>query len=534
MAARNDHILIIGAGFAGLAMALALLRAGIDDFTIVEKADEVGGTWRENHYPGLQCDVESHLYSLSAAPNPDWSRTYAPQREILAYLKRVTDDFDLRRRIRFGTEIVGATFDDRTGLWEVRTRRRRVGEHEGERSEREALPLVGRPEDDRVEGDAIRARVVVSGTGPLHKPAFPDIPGLEKFAGKVFHSARWDDDYPLAGKTVAVVGTGASAIQIIPSIQPKVGKLHVFQRTPAWVLPRPDRAYTAGEKSRNRRFPLVQRLARAGIYWRRELFATGFVVEPRILKLLEGLARRYLASQVPDPALREKLTPGYRMGCKRVLISNDYYASLGRENVELVTDAITEVRAHSVVTASGKERSVDALVLATGFHAADQVAPFDVRGRGGRVLDEVWKAGAEGYLGTTVSGFPNLFLMVGPNTGLGHSSMVFMIESQVAYALDAIKTMRARRLKLVDVRADAQARYNDEMQRRLAKTVWSSGCKSWYQTPSGKNVTLWPGYTFEFRLRLRKFDVAAYELVLDEASEPSVVPARDARVSFAN
>jgi cation diffusion facilitator CzcD-associated flavoprotein CzcO len=506
MAARNDHILIIGAGFAGIAMALALLREGIHDFTIVEKADEVGGTWRENHYPGLQCDVESHLYSLSAAPNPDWSRTYAPQREILAYLKRVTDDFDLRRRIRFGTEIVGATFDDRTGLWDVRVK----------------------------NGEPIRARVVVSGTGPLHKPAFPDIPGLATFAGKVFHSARWDDAYPLAGKTVAVVGTGASAIQIIPSIQPQVGKLHVFQRTPAWVLPRPDREYTAGRKALNRRFPLVQWLARAGIYWRRELFATGFVVEPRILKLLEGLARRYLASQVPDAALRAKLTPGYRMGCKRVLISNDYYASLGRENVELVTDAITEVRAHSVVTADGRERAVDALVLATGFHAADQVAPFDVRGRGGRVLDEVWKDGAEGYLGTAVSGFPNLFLMVGPNTGLGHSSMVFIIESQVAYALDAIETMRARRLKLVDLRADVQARYNDEMQRRLAKTVWSSGCKSWYQTPSGKNVTLWPGYTFEFRLRTRKFDVDAYELVVDEAAKPVAVAHANAPVGLTN
>lgn len=476
---------IIGAGFAGLGMAIGLKRAGIDDFVVLERAEEVGGTWRDNHYPGAACDVESHLYSYSFEPNPRWTRAFAPQSEILDYLIRCTDKYGVRPHVRFGATVVSARFDEDAGAWEVGT----------------------------ANGGAVRARVLVSACGPLNKPSLTDIRGLETFRGKTFHSARWDHSFDLDRKRVAVIGTGASAIQIAPSIAPRVSRLHVFQRTPPWILPKPDRSFGGAERALFALVPSLQRLSRRTIYWQREALALGFVVEPRILEALSHLARRYLRLSVADEALRTRLTPSYTMGCKRILPTNDWYPTLQRDNVELVTDPITEVRHDGIVTGNGQERPLDAIILATGFEAAEQVAPFEVRGRGDGDLNGAWRNGAEAYLGTTVSGFPNLFLLVGPNTGLGHSSMVFMIESQVAYVMSAIETMRARGLKLVDVRRDAQERYNDHVHERLKRTVWSTGCVSWYQTRSGKNTTLWPGFTFEFRLRTRKFDSAAYETV---------------------
>jgi cation diffusion facilitator CzcD-associated flavoprotein CzcO len=477
------HVVIVGAGFAGLGMAIRLKRAGIDDFTILEQADEVGGTWRDNHYPGAACDVQSHLYSYSFEPNPNWTRTFAGQPEILAYLVQCADKYGIRPHIRFRTGVARARFDESAAMWRVETTR----------------------------GETIEARIVVSACGALSRPALPDIPGLPSFAGKVFHSARWDHSYPLEGKRVAVVGTGASAIQIVPSIAPRVDRLYVLQRTPPWILPKPDRPFGKIERTLFRRVPAFQHLSRSAIYWQRESLALGFVVEPRIMKVLGRIATRYLRASVPDVALRTKLTPRYTMGCKRILPTNDWYPALQRDNVELVTDAISEVLPNGLVTADGKPRALDAIVLATGFEAAEQMAPFEVQGRGGRKLDDAWREGAEAYLGTTVSGFPNLFLLVGPNTGLGHNSMIFMIEAQVAYVMSAIETMREKRLDLVDVLPDAQARYNRRVHERLRGTVWSSGCTSWYQTRSGKNTTLWPGFTFEFRMRTRKFDAAAYE-----------------------
>ncbi len=480
-----EHVVIIGTGFAGIAMAIRLKQAGVTDFTVLEQAAGVGGTWRANRYPGCACDVESHLYSFSFEPNPDWSREFAPQPEILAYLERCVDRYGLRPHLRFETTVTGATFDERAGLWTLETSR-----------------------------GALTARAIVSATGGLSRPSVPDIAGLGSFAGKTFHSARWDDAYPLEGKVVGVVGTGASAIQIVPAVAPKVKQMHVFQRTPPWIIPKRDRAIPEEERERLRRAPLRQRLIRYRQYWLHELFALGFVAEPRILRFAGKLAHRYLEATVADPALRERLTPHYTMGCKRILLSNDYYPAIQRPNVELVTEAIRAVTPAGIVTADGKERALDALVLATGFQAAEAVAPFPVRGRGGRTLDEAWQGGAEAYLGTTVSGFPNLFLVVGPNTGLGHSSMIFMIESQVAYILSAILDMRAQKLRLLDVRADAQARYNRSLAVRLSRTVWSTGgCTSWYQTRDGKNTTLWPGFTFEFRRRTRRWDPADYEVV---------------------
>jgi len=346
MKISDEHILIVGTGFAGLGMAIRLKQAGIDDFTILEQADGVGGTWRDNRYPGAACDVQSHLYSFSFAPNPQWSRMFAPQQEILDYLERCTDEHNLRPHIRFRTAVTGATFDERTGVWHVRTS----------------------------DGSTLTARVIILGCGFLSRPAFPQVPGLGSFQGPVFHSSRWNHDVSLEGKTVGVIGTGASAIQIVPSIAPQVGRLHLFQRTPPWILPKPDRDMTPREKDRFRRIPALQRLMRYAIYWRAELFALGFVVNPRMMRFGEHMARRFLEESVPDPDLRAKLTPNYTLGCKRVLLTNDYYPALLRDNVELVTDGITKVLPHGIQTNSGKVRPVDAIVLATGFQAADRTA----------------------------------------------------------------------------------------------------------------------------------------------------------------
>ena len=475
-------VVIVGTGFAGLGMAIRLKQAGIHDFVVLEQAGDVGGTWRDNRYPGCGCDVQSHLYSFSFEPWPRWSRDFAGQKEILEYLRHCATKYGVLPHVRFGARVEKAEWDDAEGRWTVTT------------------------SDSRT----FRAGVVVSGCGPLSRPQLPDLPGLSSFEGKVFHSARWDDTYDLAGKAVAVIGTGASAIQLVPAIASTVGRLFVFQRTAPWVMPKPDGPIPAWKRKLYARLPLAQRLARQRIYWTRELLAVGVVVEARIMKLGERLGRRYLEKSVADPTLREKLTPRYTMGCKRVLPTNDYLPALQRPNVELVTDGIAEVRARSIVSKDGTERAVDALVLATGFEAAEQVAPFPVRGRGGRDLDEAWRDGAEAYLGTSVAGFPNLFLLVGPNTGLGHNSMVFMIESQLSYLVDALKKMQARGWRTVELRPEAQARYNARIQERLKDTVWASGCMSWYLTRTGKNTTLWPGFTFEFRRLTRRFDERAY------------------------
>jgi cation diffusion facilitator CzcD-associated flavoprotein CzcO len=479
-------------------MAIRLKQSGIDDFTILERGDRVGGTWRDNTYPGIACDVPSHLYSYSFEPNPNWTRFFAPQGEILAYLEHCATKYAIRPHIRFGIAATGASFDEQTGLWTVQTS----------------------------DGKTIVARVVISGSGhALSRPVFPDVPGREAFAGKSMHSARWDHEYSLEGKTVAVVGTGASAVQIIPSIGSKVGKLYVFQRTASWVSPKPDRTISPEEQTTYRKKPYVQKLVRGAIYWVLEAMAVGFVVDPRLNKIREYRSLKFLRKSVRDPVLRKKLTPNFRLGCKRVLISNDYYATLQRKNVELVTEGIAEIRPHSIVTSDGQERPVDAIIYATGFEASEVKPPFPIAGRAGRDLAQSWSQNVEAYLGTTVPGFPNAFLLIGPNMGLGHSSMIFMMESQFAYVLDAIKTMRARGVKSVEVRRDVASRFNDRLQKRLEHTVWNTGgCSSWYLTRSGKNTTAWPGFTFEFRLKTRRFDDASYDLVAKEAAiQPTII-----------
>ncbi len=492
MSVTDPAILIVGTGFAGIGMAIRLKQAGFHDFVLLERADNVGGTWRDNHYPGAACDIESPLYSFSFEPYPSWTRMFAPQAEILRYLVHCVDKYGLRPHLRLRTEVTAAHFDEAAAAWNVST----------------------------ADGQSLRARVVISCCGGLSRPAEPDIAGLGQFQGTLFHSARWNHDYDLHGKTVAVIGTGASAVQLVPQIAPQVGRLHLYQRNPPWILPKRDRDIPPHEREWLRRLPFLQQLTRLRQYLLHELSAIGFVYDPRILKLAEGLVHRYLKASVADPELRKKLTPSYAMGCKRILISNDYYPAVQRTNVELVTAAIREVRAHGIVTQDGQERAVDTIVLATGFQAAEAVAPFAVHGRRGSELGEVWDRGAEAYLGTAITGFPNLFLIVGPNTGLGHNSMVYMIESQIAYILDGMLLMRRRGLQQVEVRPEVQTRYNQALHARFPGTVWSSGCTSWYRTRSGKNTTLWPGFTFEFRRRTRRFDAHSYTLLPSAGGAP--------------
>ncbi len=482
--ADTKQVLIIGSGFAGLCMAIKLREQGIEDFQILERGTDVGGTWRDNHYPGCACDVQSHLYSFSFEPNPDWTRMFARQPEIRAYLEKCADKYDLRRHIVFGANVQQARYDERAATWTVTT----------------------------ADGRSYSANVLVSGMGGLSNPAMPNVKGLEKFKGKAFHSAHWDHSYDLAGKKVAVIGTGASAIQFVPQIQKAAGRVDLYQRTAPWIMPKPDREIGPTERKLYKTLPAVQNAYRKAIYWALESRVLGFAVNPKLMGLVEGIARGHIRKQIKNPELRAKVTPDYTIGCKRILISNDYYPALAQDNVEVITDNIAEVRANSIVDANGVERKVDAIIYGTGFKAQDPMPRGTVFGRGGVDLLDAWKNGPEAYLGLSVAGFPNFFMLVGPNTGLGHNSMVFMIESQVAYVMDALKTMRVQNLRAVDVKPDAQVTFNKGIQGQLSKTVWTSGCKSWYVDANGKNTTLWPGFTFVYRGKTRRFKTDQYAL----------------------
>lgn len=501
-------ILIVGAGFAGLGMGIRLRQAGLDNFLILEQSSGLGGTWNDNRYPGAASDVPSHLYSYSFENNPNWSREFATQSEILAYLERCADKYGVRPHMRFRRKVVGARFDEARGMWSVQTE----------------------------DGRTYTARVLITSCGILTRPSYPQLHGLASFKGPVFHTARWRSEAVLDGKRVAVIGTGASAVQVVPEIAARVQALSVFQRTPGWVLPKPDGEIAPASRARFARFAWLQRLARLLQYIRLEVAVPVFIQSPRWLEIgrvVERMALRNLEGAVPDPVLRAKLTPAYRIGCKRILLSNDYYQALQRDNAELVTSAIREVTPAGIVTEDGREHALDTIVLATGFQSSEVFAPFAIRGRGGQELGERWKDGAEAYLGTTVSGFPNLFMLAGPNTALGHSSVVYMIESQIAYVLDALRTMRSRALKTLEVHKDVQDAFNQRLHDRLRRTVWATGgCHSWYQTRTGKITTLWPGFTFEYRWRLRRFDPRNYALEPSVVREPAArtAPQRSVRV----
>ena len=480
---RAVDVAIVGSGFSGLGMAIRLEQEGHRDYVVLERGDDVGGTWEFNTYPGCACDIPSHLYSFSFAPNPDWSETYSRQPEIRAYLQRCADRFGVRSKIRFGCELTVASWDDEGGFWELHT-------------------TTG----------PIRARVLVSATGPLFEPKMPQLPGLDDFGGTTFHSARWDHEYELSGKRVAVVGTGASAIQFVPEIQPEVKALHVFQRTPPWVVPHSNRRVTRLERRLYRALPAAQRAVRASIYAARELLVLGFVKRPRLMGLIERLARRQMEEQISNPELLRKVQPDYSIGCKRILPSNGWYPALGEPNVELVTERIREVRANSILGEDGVEREIDAIILGTGFKVTEMPVARMIRGRDGRSLDEIWRGSPRAHCGSTVAGFPNLFLLLGPNTGLGHNSMVYMIESQISYVLDALRVMDRKGAASVDVRPEVELAYNAAIDERMQGTVWNTGCSSWYFDSSGRNAALWPDWTWRFRQRASRFDDLNYEL----------------------
>ena len=483
------RVAVIGSGFAGLGAAIRLKQAGYDDLVVLERADDLGGTWRDNTYPGCACDVPSHLYSFSFAPNPDWSSTFSPQPEIHAYLRRVAEQEGLEPHLRFGCEVEEATWDEPAQRWRLRT-------------------SAGR----------LTARAVVAAAGPLSEPAIPDIPGLRDFQGTVFHSATWDHDHDLDGERVAVIGTGASAIQFVPQIQPRVGKLHLFQRTAPWIMPRPDRPLTRFERALYRRVPAAQRLMRKAIYWGREAYAIP-LLRVRLSRVIERLARRHLRRQVADPELRAKLTPDYAPGCKRILVSNDYLPALGRPNVEVVCDGIAEIRERSIVAKDGTERELDTIILGTGFHVTDLPIAEKICGRDGRTLAQVWDDGMVTNRSAAVAGFPNMFLLVGPNVGVGHTSMVYMIESQVAYVESALGAMEAENLEVIETTPQAQDAYRELIAKRSEGTVWlAGGCASWYLDKHGHNTTLWPDFTFRFRQLTKKLDRENY--VGTPAGEP--------------
>ena len=479
-------VLIIGAGFSGLCMAIKLREAGMNSFLILEKSDDIGGTWYDNRYPGCACDIPSHLYSFSFEPSPDWTRMYPGQQEIQDYLKRCVTSYELNAKIRLNTRFQEAVWDESAGVWHATT----------------------------ADGMRIQARVLVSGMGALHVPHYPELKGLEHFKGPAFHSSTWDYSVDLGGKNVGVVGTGASAIQFVPQIAPHVGKLHLFQRTPPWIVPRMDFAITEKWRRRFRYIPFLRWAFRQFIFWRQEFRVLGFLGHERIRRAAEAIALRHLADTIKDPKKRAALTPNYQLGCKRVLVSDDYYPALNRDNVELVTEKIAEVCEHSIVTGDGVERPIDVLIYGTGFRATEPLIGCRVVGREGVEIHDAWEKRMSAYLGVTVTGFPNFFILLGPNTGLGHNSVVLMIEAQVRYAMECLKLMNRQNQRVMEVRPEIQERFVEDIYRRMKNTVWQSGgCQSWYQDQkTGEITTLWPGSVIAYLRRTRSVTPSDYEL----------------------
>jgi cation diffusion facilitator CzcD-associated flavoprotein CzcO len=466
-------------------MDIRLKTAGQNAFVIMERADEPGGTWRDNIYPGCACDIPSLVYSFSFDQNPNWSRHYPTQPEILAYLKQCIDKFNLRSHICYNSEVTKLQFEESTGCWQVQTE----------------------------DGRFVTARHVVSAIGPLNRPHIPDIPGLETFQGNAFHSSQWDADFDPEGKRIVTIGTGASAIQFIPQIAPSAAQVTIFQRSPPWILPRGDHAISERHRRWFNKIPGLQNLWRGRLYWLLELGVLGFLGNERVKQAATDIARRHMARQIADPVLRQMVTPNYEFGCKRVLVSDDYYPALQQENVELVTAGIREVRSHTIVDNDGVERPLDALIFGTGFIASEILIDMEIVGRNGRELISEWQeSGPEAYYGFSVSGYPNLFFLLGPNTGLGHNSVLLMMESQYNYILDYFHLLKKKRVPFLDIKPEVQSQHNQEIQTKLATTVWQAGgCKSWYQTAAGKNTTLWPGSTVSYRLKTRRAHVSAYD-----------------------
>lgn len=482
---RVVEVLIVGAGFAGLGTAIRLQQAGIRDIVILERGTEVGGTWRDNQYPGAACDIPSNLYSYSFAQNPEWSRGFSGSREILAYVHQLVARFDLAKYVRFQQNVTGMVFDEAAGAWNVHT----------------------------AGGETHRARSVVMAQGPLSNSSWPKIAGLETYQGHKIHSARWDHAYDFTGRKVAVVGTGASAIQIVPELVKQAASLKVFQRTPAWVMPRPDYVSPAWSKKLFARIPAAQTAFRELLYWVHESMAVGVVWTTPVTALFERLAKLYLRSEVKDGWLRRQLTPDFRLGCKRILISNDWYKALQAPNAKLITWPIANLSPKGIRTVEGIEHQFDCIVFATGFDVSKSGAPFPVTGLDGRQLNDEWSRGAQAYKSVSVSGYPNLFLTFGPNSGPGHNSALVYMEAQIDYIVQGIAKLLGEDLKVLDVKPEVQQRYNAGIQQRLKRTNWNSGCSSWYLTEDGFNATMYPGLATQFRAQMARFESGAYRAV---------------------
>lgn len=483
--ANHHRFAIIGAGFGGIGIGIQLRRRGESDFVIFDKADGIGGTWWVNRYPGCACDVPSHLYSFSFAPNPDWTRRFAPREEIQQYLERLVEAHELSGHIRLNTEIRSAAWDEVHHCWRL----------------------------EDANGQIWTANILITALGPLSRPAWPQIEGLGDFAGTVFHSQLWGEQHDLTGQRVAVIGTGASAVQLVPHVARQAGRLDVYQRTPCWIIPRPDRAIGPGRRALYRRFPRLQKLARLANWTIFEMRVPAFIWIRSLALGHRLLAHWHRRRQVADPVLREQLRPSYDIGCKRVLFSSDFYPALNENHVELVTTPIKRIEPDAIVDEHGRRREIDTLILATGFRATAPVPEGMIRGRDGRDLAHTWRNGPQAYKGTAVDGFPNLFMLLGPNTGLGHNSVIMMMESQMRYLLSALDYMAANDVAEIEIGKDQQSAWNRKLEQRLATSVWNDGgCSSWYRHPtSGRNTTIWPGFTLGFRWHLRRFDPEAWE-----------------------
>ena len=477
--------IIIGTGFAGIGMGIKLKEHGYHNFAILERDEQLGGTWRDNTYPGAACDVPSYLYSYSFEPYPKWSRMFSPHNEILAYNKHCIEKYELTHHIYYNASVEKASFNEQKGLWKIET----------------------------ADGKKYLSKIFIPCTGPLNKPQFPKIKGIKKFEGRNFHTSLWEHDVDLTNKNVAVIGTGASAIQVIPSIADKVKSLKVFQRTPAWVLPKPDREISKLEQKATEFAPILQSIHRASIYWGLEWRAFAFTRAPKLFKVAELQGKAHINKYVKDPELRKKLTPEYTLGCKRVLLSNDYYQAMAKPRVEVITTGIDKIKKKSIVDQDGKEYKVDVIIYATGFIASDDMAPFEVIGLNNTSLKQLWQHGGQAYLGMTMNNFPNAFMVTGPNTGLGHSSMIFMMESCFNYVIKALPHILNAQTNYINTRADIQEDYNKRLQKRMQKTIWmQGGCNSWYLNKDGINTTLWPGFTAEYRVLTSRFNPKDYEI----------------------
>jgi cation diffusion facilitator CzcD-associated flavoprotein CzcO len=483
---ETKEVIIVGTGYAGLCLAIRLKEKGMNNFVILEREKELGGTWYINNYPGAACDVESHLYSFSFEPY-DWSGTFAGQKELNEYIKHCAKKYKIEEHIKLNTEVSQAIYNDSECMWEIRTNN-----------------------DEKLKGQFLYLC-----TGLLNDPLFPDIKGLESFEGMTMHSSVWKHDFDFKNKNVAVIGSGASAIQFVPEIAPLVNNLYLFQRTPNWILPKPDRPFKSWEKKLLSSLPFIRRMYRELLYWEKETRIYGFVKYPFLLKIYSKASIKFMRKYVKDPELEKAMTPNYTMGCKRILLSNNWFEAVVRKNVKVITDGIDKITSQGIVPKNREELKIDAIIYATGFKASELLSRIHIVGSKGKNLNEIWKQnGVQAYKGTTVAGFPNMFILHGPNTSIGHTSAIHLLESQAQYTIDAFNYMKKNKIKSAELTEKAQNDFNEEIQKSMKGTVWQTGgCTSWYQDKKGRNPALWPGFTTKFRKLTSKFDYNNYILV---------------------